>query len=232
MRALGLNANSAGTIRRVKRQALGLGCDASHFRGKRAWSDAQLRRAVIESLSWNEVLISLGLAVGSSDGRTRIKAHALRLGLDVTHLEGLTVKSEVPRFTPDLKHLREAATSIAAAWFSMSGYSSALPIEPTLHDLLVTMAGRVMRVQVKTTTRYSKDGWTVAVGRRPYSIGNKERLIPYDPELIDFFFIMDGDLNMYLIPSGVIAGRVQILLRTYKKFVVGNASGLITPKAA
>jgi hypothetical protein len=170
MRALGLNANSAGTIRRVKRQALGLGCETSHFRGKRAWSDAQLRRAVIESLSWNEVLVALGLAVGSSDGRTRIKAHALRLGLDVTHLEGPAVKSEVPRFTPDLKHLRDAATSIAAAWFSMSGYSSAL--------------------------------------------------------------IMDGDLNMYLIPSGVIAGRVQILLRTYKRFVVANASGLITPKAA
>jgi len=39
---------------------------------------------------------------------------------------------------------------------------------------------------------------------------------------------------MYLIPSRVIAGRVQILLRTYSNFIVGNAAGLMppTPRAA
>jgi hypothetical protein len=70
----------------------------------------------------------------------------------------------------------------------------------------------------------------VVVGRRPYSVGNRERLVPYDPELIDLFFIMDGDLTMYVIPSRVIAGRVAILLRTYTKFIVGNAAGLMTPR--
>jgi len=35
---------------------------------------------------------------------------------------------------------------------------------------------------------------------------------------------------MYLIPSRVVAGRVQILLRTYSNFVVGNAAGLMLPK--
>lgn len=39
--------------------------------------------------------------------------------------------------------------------------------------------------------------------------------------------MVDGDLNMYLIPSRVIAGRVSILLRTYARYVVGNASGLL-----
>jgi hypothetical protein len=74
----------------------------------------------------------------------------------------------------------------------------ALPVEPAIYDLLVTMPDGVKRVQVKTTTRYSKDGWIVVVGRRPYSAGNRERLIPYDPELIDWFFIVDGDLAIYL----------------------------------
>jgi hypothetical protein len=37
---------------------------------------------------------------------------------------------------------------------------------------------------------------------------------------------------MYLIPCQVIAGRVQILLRTYVNYVVGNASGLMIPKAS
>jgi len=52
--------------------------------------------------------------------------------------------------------------------------------------------------------------------------------------LIDWFFIVDGDLTMYLIPSQVIAGRVQILVRTYARYVVGSAAGLMTrsPHAA
>ena len=41
---------------------------------------------------------------------------------------------------------------------------------------------------------------------------------------------MDGDLSMYLIPSIVIAGRVQILLRGYQKYLVGNAEGLMAPQ--
>jgi hypothetical protein len=32
---------------------------------------------------------------------------------------------------------------------------------------------------------------------------------------------------MYLIPSRVIAGRVALQLRTYKRYIVGNASGLL-----
>jgi hypothetical protein len=49
MRALGLRADSAGAIRIMKRHVARLGLDTSHFRGKRSWSDAQLRRAVIEA---------------------------------------------------------------------------------------------------------------------------------------------------------------------------------------
>jgi hypothetical protein len=87
----------------------------------------------------------------------------------------------------------------------------------------------IKRIQVKTTTHYSKDGWQVTVGRRPYLAGNLEKRLPYDPEKIDLFFIVDGDLNIYLIPSAVIADRVGISLRTYKKFIVGDACGLTTP---
>ena len=81
-------------------------------------------------------------------------------------------------------------------------------------------------------TYNSKSGWQVAVGRRPYSPGNREGLIPYDPELIDWFLIVDGDLAIYLIPSQVIACRVQILLRTYARYIVGNAAGLMAGRAA
>jgi hypothetical protein len=231
MRTLGLGANSAGAIRIVRRHVIRLGLDTSHFKGRRAWSDTELRRAVIEAQSWDDLLTALNLAPGNCDGRTRVKAQAMRLGLDLKHLENtsanLTGLSEVK---PDLKYLRDAATSIAASWFSLCGFAAAIPVEPTVYDLLVSMPDEIKRIQVKTTTHYSKDGWLVVVGRRPYSVGNRKRLVPYDPELIDLFFIMDGDLTMYLIPSKVIAGRVGILLRTYTKYIVGSAAGLMAPR--
>src|ERR1700722_1781307 len=111
MRALGLRDNSAGAIRIMKRHAVRLGLDTSHFRGKRSWSDAQLRRAVIDARSWDELLTALGLAPRNSDGRIRVKAHAMRLGLNLVHLENsVTNNPEPANMRPDLRHLRDAAT--------------------------------------------------------------------------------------------------------------------------
>jgi len=39
-------------------------------------------------------------------------------------------------------------------------------------------------------------------------------LVPYDPEEIDSFFIMDGDLTMYVIPSCAVGGYRTLLLRS------------------
>jgi PD-(D/E)XK endonuclease len=128
---------------------------------------------------------------------------------------------------PDIKKLRDAGAAIAATWFLLCGYNTAIPIEPTLYDLLVSMPDGIKRVQVKTTIYRGNEGWMSRVGRRPYSVGNRERMIPYDPDALDFFFIVDGDLSMYLIPSRVIAGRVQILLRNYSKYIVGNIGSLM-----
>ena len=157
----------------------------------------------------------------------------MRLGLGLAHLEDPAgVSPGSAEVKPDLRHLRDAATSIAASWFSLCGFNVAVPLEPAVYELLVAMPGGIRRVQVKTTTCFGKDGWTVVVGRRPYSVGNRGRLVPYDPESIDWFFIVDGDLTIYLIPSRVIAGRVAILLRTYTKYVVGSAAGLMAPRPA
>lgn len=93
------------------------------------------------------------------------------------------------------------------------------------------MPDGIKRIQVKTTTYKGKDGWMARVGRRPYSVGNRARLIPYDPDLVDFFFILDGDLAMYLIPSRDLAGRVVILLRNYAKYVVGDAGFVMKSSA-
>jgi len=150
----------------------------------------------------------------------------MRLGLDLAHLDNPGESSSGSAdIRPDLRYLRHAAPSIAASWFSLCGFNVAIPVEPTVYDLLVSMPEGIKRIQVKTTTCFGKDGWTVAVGRRPYSIGNREGRIPYDPELIDWFFIMDGHLNIYLIPSRVIAGRIGLLLRAYTGYIVATPRG-------
>jgi hypothetical protein len=226
MRELGLCVTSAGSIQVVKRQVIRLGLDTSHFTGQRRWSDAQLKRAIANAYSWREVFTELSL-LGSGDDRTRVKAHAVRLGLDLSRLDVLDREiTAQPVFQPDIKHLREAGTAIATTWFLLCGYNTSIPIEPTLYDLLVSMPDGIKRVQVKTTT-YNKAGWAVSVGRRPYTTDNRGLLVPYDPDLIDFFFILDGDLTMYVIPSQVIAGRVGILLNNYSDYVVGSAAFLM-----
>jgi hypothetical protein len=232
MRELGLCVTSAGSLQVVKRRVALLGLDTSHFTGQRIWSDAALKRAADQAHSWDELLAAIGVMSRSGDERTRIKAHALRLGLDLSHL-GDQPQGSTGRLSakPTLRNLREAATSLAASWFSLCGFNPAIPMEPTVYDLLVSMPDGIKRVQVKTTTYNSKNGWMIQVGRRPYSSGNNARLVPYDPELIDLFFIVDGDLSLYLIPTQVIAGRVGLLLRTYAKYIVGNAAGLMAPRS-
>jgi hypothetical protein len=227
MRELGLCVTSAGAVRIVKRHVARLGLDTSHFTGQRRWSDAQLRRAAAVAYSWPELMLDLGLVPNSTDERTRIKAHAVRLGIDLSRLNAPRADpTSRPAFKPDVKHLREAGTALAAMWFLLCGYNASIPMEPTIYDLLVSMPDGIRRVQVKTTTHYNK-GWVVQVGRRPYSVGNRGRLVPYDPDLVDLFFILDGDLTMYVIPSRVIAGRVGIILSNYSKFIVGSAGFLM-----
>jgi hypothetical protein len=232
MRELGLCVTSSGSIRVVKRRVATLGLDTSHFTGQRTWSDAALKRAAAHAYSWDELLAAIGINSRSGDERVRVKAHAVRLGIDLSHLIDQSPETNRhPSLKPALSNLRQAATSLAASWFALSGCATAIPMEPTIYDLLVSTSDGIKRVQVKTTTYNGTTGWQVAVGRRPYSIGNRERQIPYDPELIDWFFIVDGDLTMYLIPSRVIAGRVSILLPTYRRYAVGSAAGLMAPSS-
>jgi hypothetical protein len=241
MRELGFGerASSAGPIRIVRRRADELGLDSSHFLGKRRWSDAELEQAVSESATWNEVLARLGLSTNSG-APPHIKANAIRLGLDTSHLNQLSHVGRQPAEAPaeicelkaDLKHLRVSAPAVAAAWFAIRGCAVSFPAEPAVYDLLVDAPGGIAKVQVKTTTFFTKYGWAVGVGHHPDTHAKRRgRRVAYDPDVIDLFFIIDGDLTMYLIPSRAIAGRVQVLVRTYKKYMVGNASGLLGASA-
>jgi hypothetical protein len=237
MHQLGLKSASASAIRIVRRRADELGLDTSHFRGARRWTDAQIRIAISGSRTWDEAITKLGLSVNSGNIRPFLKSHAIRLGIDYSHLVSRSPDaSGGPKgpgyagltLTAEQGHLSEAAASMAATWFTLSGCAVSIPIEPAIYDLLAEMPDGLKRIQVKTTTYKGKDGWSATVGRRPYAPGDLGPLAPYDLGTIDYFFIIDGDLNMYLIPAIALAGTVQVLLRTYKQYIIGNANGLKT----
>jgi hypothetical protein len=109
------------------------------------------------------------------------------------------------------------------------GCIASFPIEPAAFDLLASTPNGVQYVQVKTTTTRDRDSWLARVGHRPHSAGNQAPLVPYDPDDIDLFFIIDGDLNIYLIPSRDIAGRTSIVVRAYQRYLVGNAKEMMAP---
>jgi len=237
----GERSKSSGAIRIVRRRAAELNLDWSHFRGKRRWSDAQLRQAVSECRSWDELLSRLGLSTKSGNVAPHIKSHTVRLGLDTSHLNRLSHNGRQPSESPalaaeleaELRFLRRAAGMLAATWFTLRGCAVSFPAEPTVYDLLVDAPERLMRVQVKSTTANQKnDGWMVGVGHHPDTHSKKHGyVLAYSPDEIDLFFIVDGDMTMYLIPSRAIAGRVRILLRTYRKYIIGNAQGLLGTEA-
>ena len=213
-------------MRSVKKRVAELGLDTSHFTHQRRWSDEQLRQAVIEATSWTGVLRTLNI---DERGRLSVKWHAARLGLDVSHLEppAREIAAEVAALKLRRERVPIAAESFAVAWFAVRDIPTAIPAHPAAYDLLATFPEGVRRVQVKTTTYRRKHGsWIVNVGRRPYVLDKSARRTAYRDDELDYYFILDGDGAVYLIPSAVLVGRTELSVGAYRRFIVGDASSL------
>src|SRR3954454_19811074 len=85
-RALGMTSYSAAPVLRQRAERLGL--DTSHFSGQRKWSARDLAPAVAASSTWGELSARLGFEHFSGSTQSTIKAHAVRLGVDLSHLNG------------------------------------------------------------------------------------------------------------------------------------------------
>lgn len=238
LRQLGFNPASSSMRKSLQKHAARLGLETGHFTGNRRWGDVQLVTAIKKASSWKEVGDYLGVVLDSPCGeRTNLKGHAARLGLDTSHLTVPTStfarSAAEPHAINQLgyrsEHLRRAAPSIAMAWFALRGYTASLPVEPEVYDLLVGSPDGILRVQVKSTTcRIKKDdAWRVKVGHGSGGKRNTAGVTPYDHEAIDLYFIVDGDLRIYLIPSVVLGGRVSIYLSNYEEYFVGTATSLL-----
>lgn len=212
LRALGLVATSSSAIRSVRRHAEQLGLDCTHFTGQRRWTDSDLRSAVARASGWDEVVTALCLSDESS--KVALRGHAARLGIDVSHLQATpTITTAPPAPTTRSKaNLRRSGTLLAAAWFELCGHTVSWPLEPVRYDLLVDLGG-IQRVQVKTTTVRAGESWTVWL-----STTSRRARKPYAPEEIDFFVVIDGDLQIYLIPAAAVGGLHAITLSAYREY--------------
>jgi hypothetical protein len=207
---LGLRGTSAGSKRSVQRHADRLGLDYGHFTGQRKWSDRDLATAIATNFSWHEVTTALGLASTSSN--SIVRGHAVRLGLDTRHLERRSTPGPLTVAAPQRTNLARAGTLLAAAWFELTGSEVSWPLEPCRYDLLVMRERRIERIQVKTTTYWKAGSWQASLRCTANQRG------PYDPDDIDQFFIVDGDLVSYLVPIQAVAGRGAIQLSAYQAY--------------
>lgn len=226
LRQLGLNPGSAGTMRSVQRRAARLGLDHTHFTAGRRWSDDELREAVATAETWATVANRLRLAEGGGT-LTSLRAHAQRLGLAVSHLgprRPMPSPGGVFEAEPRVECIRVAGSMLAASWFMLRGAAVSWPLEPCRYDLLVHFEGLVQRVQVKTTTTRGSGALVHIANSRD----NTWAL--YAPDEIDQFFLVDGDLNAYLVAYAVVAGKACVSLRAYSAFRV-ITSGHLTVAA-
>ncbi len=210
LRELGLAASNAAEIRSVRGHADRIGIDHGHIGGNRQWREGDLRTAVAKSRTWRDVAEHLALRDARSVAIA--KGQAVRLGLDVSHIASHAPTRNELRTSPHLTHLNRAGSLLAAAWFAFCGQNVSWPLEPCRYDLLVDADEGVRRIQVKTTTTRAGYTWKVYLS----TTGRERRT--YDPNEIDEFFVIDGDLDYYLIPIDVVAGLQAIHVGAYKKY--------------
>lgn len=214
LRALGIPDSSAGAARSARRRAHGLGLKSDHFTGQRRWSEEELAAAVARSRTWSQVASTLGLAGGSC--ASALRGHALRMGLDTTHISsGPRSRSTRRSPVPQVSRLPRAGSMLAAAWYEMCGIAVSWPLEPSRYDLVAWADDAPRRVQVKTTrARATPSTWRVKLSSQTRSGGT------YDPDDIDDVFVISADGGHYVIPFKHIAGLRDIHLSAYEAFRV------------
>jgi hypothetical protein len=212
MQKLGYRTTNGYLAVRLRKEAAELGIDTSKFPSKRVWSRGELAEAIKTSDNWQEVAVKCGLAPHGGN-QARLRGIASRFGIEYDHIGRRSDPSIEMPFTapPSLTLLRDAAHLLAAAWFARRGYAVSLPAQARPYDLIVETPGRLHRVQVKTASRRSARTGQFECNISRIPLRNNQRQA-YDPEDVNFFFIVDAEDNYYLIPIAEVGGGMSISL--------------------
>jgi hypothetical protein len=111
----------------------------------------------------------------------------------------------------------------AAGWLAAKGVPVALPLGHSPDwDLVAEIMGRLVRVQVKTSTVRHRDRWRVSLctkgGNRSWSGVVKH----FDSRRCDYLFVHVGDGRRWFIPAVFLKARNAVVLggRRYGQFEV------------
>lgn len=175
-----------------------------------------LRQAIDVARTWSEAADILGIHHVSAV--SALRGHAVRLGVDCQHLAAKSTAMGNCQARPNIAHLDRAGSLLADSWFTLCVHDVSWPLESSRYDLLVCTDEGIRRVQVKTTTVRSGDTWKV------YLSTSRRQRRTYDPDEIDDFFILDGELMCYLIPFTAVGGLHAIHLGGYAQYQLAQVN--------
>jgi hypothetical protein len=116
-------------------------------------------------------------------------------------------------FVLDRRRQGDMGELSAALWLAERGASVAYPIGHSPHwDLLAELDGRVIRVQVKTSTFWRNDRWDVTLCTRGGNQSWSGRSKLLDPSRFDYLFVHVGDGRRWFIPASEVAGGAHLVL--------------------
>lgn len=222
-RSLGMRSTSSSAL--IRRTAERLGLDASHFRGKRAWTDQELAEAIAASKTWSGTARKIGAGTDRAT-ISSLKELACRMGVDVSHLAKRSSRTHMPVSVPDqtFANFGLEAEYLAAAWFVSRGFRVSLAASGLPYDLIIDRCGEIQRVQVKSTTAAPTASGTVVakLSRLTPSrgAGTNRHAQCYEPTDLDLFFVLTGEGHVFLIPLRDVAGVQSLMVGSGSPYYV------------
>jgi hypothetical protein len=110
----------------------------------------------------------------------------------------------------DETQLRIAAEHFAKFFFILNGFNVLVPEVGAPYDLMVDMEGGLQKVQVKSSTARKSHNYEFTLRRtRNNSKGFRRTL--YSSKECDWFFLLDLDMNAWLIPFHLLERKGRII---------------------
>lgn len=100
---------------------------------------------------------------------------------------------------------------IAASWLMQHGYGVWIPFGHSPDcDLLAQKEGKLLRIQVKTSSLFRKERWAVATATRGGNQSWNGVVKRLEGSRFDYLFVVVGDWRCWFIPAAEVDGRSGI----------------------
>ncbi len=140
-------------------------------------------------------------------------------------------------FVPAMHWRRQGDLGEAAAleWLVAQGWNVYVPFGHSQDcDLVADMHGRLVRVQVKTSTSFLRGRWQVSLCTRGGNRSWSGLVRRFSADRCDWLFVVVGDGRRWFIPSAAVEGGNAILIGgpKYARYEIAPGRPLAVPGAA